>query len=329
MTTPLPITAADITVPPAILALPFTGAGVALKTAADTAGFAGSHFYGRGTRQAVQTFTNLYPPYTGLTDCKLSVEGGDLVLSAGGQTTRVAYTPRLTLSYNGVDYYSVNAGVDPRSLYGDTRNASFVGVANDKGAADSITMFIANGVVTDVTAKEAATNTIASCGGTLGGNLNTDRSLDALSLPTALVAQLKTAAVASGSPAAQTKTVVAADLTGFAATINFGRGIYATNNADFTIKEVTRVNDCKVEVKNGILRMTSAQAAYDHSFTINSLAYSAFFNKEVMFVTGRETADITSAPVRLTINFSTATPYVSAVDSPDVIGKQTMVCPRG
>lgn len=331
VTTPLPITASEITVPPAILALPVSGAFIPLKTAADVAGFAGSHFYGRGLRVGLQTLTNLYPISTGVSDCKFSVEGGDLVLTAGGQTTRVAYTPRLVGSLNGADYYSANASVAPRNLYGNTSYVGFIGVLNDKFQSDGITIFIANSVVTDVTANNAATSTVTTCGATVGGNLNTDRSLDVLTLPTALVADLKAAAIASGRPQAYTRAVTAADLTGLASNINFGRGVYTTFNADATVKEVTRINDCKVEVKNGILRMTSVQAGYDHSFPLIYADYvnSGLSSKDFLQFRGTETTSDFSA-TRITVDLRLSTPFVSSVDSLDLVtGKQSMVCPRG
>lgn len=200
MTTPLPVTASEITVPAAILALPLTGTPIYLKTAADIAGFARSHVYGRGLRSYIQTATNPYPTYTNVTDCKLSVEGGDLVLSASGQTTRVPYMPRLSSSYAGVDCYSVTASVPPRNAYGNSSYVSFVGPFSATFQADGITIFIANRVVTNVIANDAATSTQTTCGSEAGGKLNTDRSLDVLSLPTALVAALKTTATAKGNP---------------------------------------------------------------------------------------------------------------------------------
>ena len=332
VTTPLPITASEITVPAAILALPLTGMPTSLKTAADTAGFTGSHFYGRGLRSNLQTTANPYPTYTKVSDCKFSIEGGDLVLSASGQTTRVPYTPRLTSSYAGVDYYSVVATVAPRTAYGNSSYVSFVGPYSATGQADGITIFISNGVVTNVLANDAATSTQTNCGSETGGNLNTDRSLDVLSLPVALVADLKAAAIASGSLAAKTRSVTAADLTGLAANINFGRGVFTTYNADFTVKEVTRINDCKVELKDGTLRMTSVQAGYDHSFPLiyADYAYSGALNKDLLQFRGRETADLTSGGTRISIDYRGAAPFVSSVDSLNlVVGKNSMICPRG
>jgi hypothetical protein len=331
--TPLTATAAEITLPPAILALPYTGTAAYLKTAADTTGFAGSHLYGRGVRSMLQTFANPYPTFTGLSDCKLSVDGGDLVLAAGGQTTRVPYTPRLAGSVNGVDNYSVSATVSPRNLYGSTSFVGFTGPFNATFQADGITLFIENGVVTDVIANDAATGTQTTCGSTVGGNLNTDRSLDVLSLPTtALVTNLKAAAVASNSLSPYTRAVTASDLTGLAANINFGRGVFTTYNADLTVKDVTRINDCKVEVKDGKLRMTSLQAAYDHSFPLIAAdyAYSGAFNKDVLQFRGNETADLTSGNTKIIIDLRASTPFVSGVESLDLLGgKQSMICPRG
>lgn len=332
VTTPLPSTASEITVPAAILGLPLTGTLTYLKTASDTAGFAGSHVYGRGLRSNLQTIANPYPTYTSVSDCKFSVDAGDLVLSAGGQTTRVSYTPRLTSSYAGVDYYSVQASVSPRNAYGNSLYVSFVGPYNASSQADGITIFVSNGVVTNVTANNAATSTQTTCGSEVGGNLNTDRSLDVLSLPTAFVANLKTAAIATGSSAAKTQAVTATDLTGLAANINFGRGVFTTYNADYTAKAVMSVSDCKVDLRNGILHMTSAQAAYDHSFPLiyADYAYSGAFNKDLLQFRGNETADLTSGNSRLSIDFRGSTPFVSSVDSLDLVaGKNSLICPRG
>ncbi|MBC7728605.1 MAG: hypothetical protein H7242_13515 [Microbacteriaceae bacterium] len=331
VTTPLPVTGSEITVPAAILALPLTGTPIYLKTAADIAGFAGSHVYGRGLRSNIQTTANPYPTFTKVTDCKLSVEGGDLVLSASGQTTRVPYTPRLTSSYAGVDYYSVTASVSPRNASGNSSYVAFVGPFSATFQADGITIFIANGVVTNVIANDAATGTQTTCGSDAGGNLNTDRNLDVLSLPTALVADLRTAATAKGLYVTETRTVSAAGLTGLAANVNFGRGVFTTYNADVTVKEVIRVNDCKVEVKDGKLRMTSAQVAYDHSFPLIYADYanSGAFNKDVLQFRGRETADLTSGNTKIVIDRRTTTPFVLTVESLDLLGKNSLICPRG
>lgn len=334
VTTPLVAASSEITVPAAILALPDTGAPTALKTAADTAGLAGSHVYGRGLRSNLQTLSNPYPTFTTVSDCKVSIEGGDLVVSAGGQTTRVPYAPRLTGSYAGVDYYSVTATVNPRNAFGNFTAVSFVGPLNAKNQADGITLFISNGIVTDVGANDAATGTQTSCGGESGGNLTTDRSLDVLSLPTtSLVADLKAAATAKGLLATETRAIVAADVAGFAANVNFGRGVFTTYNADLTVKEVTRINDCKVEVKDGKLRMSSAQVAYDHSFPLVAADYnnSGAFNKDLLQFRGREVAsDLTSANTKIVIDRRTATPFVLTVDSSDLtVGKYLMSCPHG
>ena len=126
--------------------------------------------------------------------------------------------------------------------------------------------------------------------------------------------------------------MTAADLTGLAANINFGRGVFTTYNADFTVKEVTRINDCKVELKDGTLRMTSVQAGYDHSFPLiyADYAYSGALNKDLLQFRGRETADLTSGGTRISIDYRGAAPFVSSVDSLNlVVGKNSMICPRG
>jgi hypothetical protein len=302
-----------------------------LKTAADTAGFAGSHFYGRGVRNNLQTSANpAYPTFKDLSDCRLSVDGGDLVLSAGGQTTRVPYTPSQIGSVNGVANYTVRAIVLPRGIYGNTSTVLFAGPVNAQYQQDLISLSIANGIVTDVLANNAATGTQTTCGGTVGSNLNTDRSLDVLNLPTtSLVTDLKAAAVLS-APVTKTRSVTAADLTGLSANINFGRGVFSTFNADYTVKSVTSINDCKVEVKDGKLRMTSVQAAYDHSFPLTAADYSSGFNKDTLQFRGNETADSLSGNTKIIIDFRTVTPFVSAVESLDqVVGKQSLICPRG
>jgi len=333
VTTPVATAASDITVPASILALPFTGKSVYLKTAADSAGFAGSHFFGRGYRTGVQTLTDLYPAYSEVSGCKLSVEGNEFVFTNNKQTTRVTFTPYLTATYQGVDYYSASANVYPTNAYGTVRTVGFIGTQNAAGKADGITLAISNGVVSDVIVNEyttSAVGTVTTCGGGTGGNLNTDRSLDALSLPTDWVATIKAAAIAKGSAASIDKAITAGDLTGLAVSVNFGRGVYTTYNADFTVKNVTRISDCKTEVKDGKLRLTSAQAAYDHSFTFTLGSYNHSPNIDSLSFLARETSDVTSAQSTLKIDLRTGSPFVTSVNGSDLIGsKESLSCPIG
>ena len=333
VTTPVLTAASDITVPASILALPFTGKSVYLKTAADSAGFAGSHFFGRGWRTGVQTLTDLYPAYTEVSGCKLSVEGSEFVFTNNKQTTRVAFTPYLLATYQGVDYYSASATVNPTNANGTVRFVSFVGTPNAAGKSDGITVFISNGVVSDVSVNDYTTSpvgTSTTCGGTTGGNLNTDRSTDALSLPTDWVTTAKAAAIAKGSIGSVDKPVTATDLTGFTVSVNFGRGVYTTYNADFTVKNVTRISDCKTEVKDGKLRLTSAQAAYDHSFTFSLGSYNHNPSIDSLLFLARETSDVTSAQSTLKIDLRTGSPFVTSVNGSDLIGsKESLSCPIG
>ncbi|MBC7717313.1 MAG: hypothetical protein H7143_10280 [Pseudorhodobacter sp.] len=342
VTTPLPITAADITVSPAVLAQPYTGKLTYLQ-AADVAGFAGSHVYGRGLRKNLQTTADLSETYvsTPITDCKLSVDGGNLVLTAGGQTTSVPLTPvvnqyqtpsPLTIGLQS----SVNITVFPRGVYGNTSFINFAGPLNAAYQTDVVLLEIANGVVADVTAKNVAAGTETTCGGRSGGNLNTDRSLDALSLPAALVASLKAESIAKGAFTQTSRTVIAADLSGLAVNVNFGRGIYTTTNADATIKDVTRINDCQVELKDGKLRVSSVQAGYNKTVLVNQLGYTASngaaalkSNKDFFLMRGYGTPGV-SGDIVLTINFYASTPIVTGVLSTDVSGNAAYLnCPRG
>ena len=333
VTTPTSIAASDITVPASILALPYTGKPVYLRTAADSAGFAGSHFFGRGWRTGVQTLTDLYPAYTEVSGCKLSVEGSEFVFTNNKQTTRVAFTPYLLATYQGVDYYSASATVNPTNANGTVRFVSFVGTPNAAGKSDGITVFISNGVVSDVSVNDyttSAVGTSTTCGGGTGGNLNTDRSTDTLSLPTDWVATAKAAAIAKGSIGSVDKPVTATDLTGLAVSVNFGRGVYTTYNADLTVKEVTRVSDCKTEVKDGKLRLSSVQAAYDHSFTFTLGTYLHSPNADSLLFLGRETTDVTSASSQFSIDLRTGSPFVKSVNGVDFVGtKQSLNCPVG
>ena len=332
VTTPLAASSSEITLPPTILALPYTGAFVFLKTVADTTGFAGSHVYGRGLRSNLQTSANPTVTYTNVSGCTLSVDGGDLVLAASGQTTRVSYTPRFLGSGNGVDNYSVSALVSPRNLYGNTSFVTFTGLYNAKFQADGIVLYIENGTVTNVIANNAATGTQTTCGSTVGSNLNTDRSLDVLSLPTTtLVSDLKVAATAKGLFTI-TRTVTTADLAGFGVNVNFGRGVYTTYNTDNTVKGVMSINDCKVGVTDGKLHMTSAQAAYDHSFLLTAVDFNnngAFNNDQLQF-RGNETASSLSASTRIVIDLLAPTPFVLSVEGLDFANaKNSLICPRG
>lgn len=333
VTTPVSTAASDITVPASILALPYTGKSVYLKTAADSAGFTGSHFFGRGYRTSVQTLTDLYPAYTEVSGCKLSVEGNEFVFTNNKQTTRVTFTPYLTATYQGVDYYSASANVNPTNAYGSVSFVSFAGTPNAAGKADGITVFISNGVVSDVTVNDHTSGAVATtttCGGTTGRNLNTDRSTDAISLPTDWVASIKAAAIAKGSVSSVDKAVTASDLFGFAATVNFGRGIYTTYNADFTVKEVKRISDCKTAVKDGKLRLSSVQAGYDQSFVFTLGTYIHSPNTDSLFFLARETADVTSAQSTIKIDLRTESPFVTSVNGADLIGtRESLSCPVG
>ena len=332
VTMPLAASSSEITLPPTILALPVAGAAVYLKTAADTTGFAGSHVYGRGVRNNLQTSANPTLTYTNVSGCTLSVDGGDLVLAASGQTTRVSYIPRLAGTLNGVDNYSVSATVLPRNLYGNTSYVSFTGLVNAKYQQDGIILFIENGTVTNVIANDAATGTQTRCGSTVGSNLNTDRSLDVLSLPTTtLVSDLKVAATTKGLFTV-TRTVTAADLAGFGVNVNFGRGVYTTYNTDGTAKGVISITDCKVEVTDGKLHLTSAQAAYDHSFPLTAVDFNnnAAFNNDQLQFRGNETANLLSASTKIVINFLASTPFVLSIEGLDFANaKNSLICPRG
>jgi len=230
----------------------------------------------------------------------------------------------------------VGATVFPRSVYGDTRLVSFLGAPDAAFQYDAIFLSIDNGVVTQVLANDAATSTQTTCGFATGGNLNTDRSLDAVSLPTALITSLKTAAVAKGAFPAESRNVTAADLSGLAVNVNFGRGIYTTTNADATIKDVTRINDCQVELKDGKLRVSSVQAGYNKTVLVNQLSYNASngaavlkSNKDFFLVRGYSTPGV-SGDIVLTINFYASTPIVTGVLSTDVSGNAAYLnCPRG
>ncbi len=335
VTTPIATAAADITVPASILALPLTGKVTYLKTPADVVGFSGSHFFGRGYRSNIQTLSDLYPAYSDVSDCKLSVEGSDFVFTNNKQTTRITSTPRFELNYQGVDYYSVYASVFPTIAYGTSLSLTFVGTPNAAGKADLILMIISNGVITDVTVNDSTSNAVAtttSCGGGTGGNLNTDRSKDVLTLPTDWVAKARVDAVAKGSIASVDKLVTPADLTGFAANVSFGRGTYTTFNADLSVKEVTRISDCMAEVKDGKLRLSSVQAAFDRSFTFTLGTYATIPNGDKLFFLGRESvADLTSRDGRIFVDLRTGSPFVISVDSSNLIGagKDLLSCPRG
>ena len=345
VTTPLPVTTADITVAPSVLAQPYTGKLTYLQTAADTTGFAGSHVYGRGLRSNLSTTATPFLTYSSalITDCKLSVEGGNLVLAAGGQTTSVplapaVYSPAQTVPGAVGNYSTVSVTVNPRNLYGDTRFITLAGPLNAAFQADVMIVEIANGVVSDVTANNVAAGTQTTCGVRTGGNLNTDRSLDALSLPTALITSLKTAAAAKGALPQEIRAVTAADLTGLAASVNFGRGVFTTTNADATIKDVTRVNDCQVELKDGKLRASSVQAGYDKTVVLNQIVYSANngfaaskTNKDNVFVRGYNTAG--SGPdTKLIVDIVAGNPVVTGVESFIITGGSSftyLICPRG
>lgn len=329
--TPAVVAASDITVSPTILALPLTGQLTYLKTATDLAGFSGAHVFGRGVRSAIQTTSNLFPAFSAVADCKLSIEGSEFVFSASGQTTRVSMTPYVAM-LNGVEYPSSYASVTPRNAYGNTIGVTLVNAPNAAGKSNAVALTIENGVVSDASALDAATGTNTLCGAATGGNLNTDRNLDALSLPTALVADIKASAVAKGGPISQTsKTVTAADLTGLAATVNFGRATYTTFNSDFTVKDVTRVSDCKVEIANGVLRLRSAQASYDRSFSLNLATYTYQVSTDKLAFAGRETADLTAAKASVEIDERTSAPVLTSVEASDLFGSKPglLSCPRG
>ena len=329
--TPAVVAASDITVSPTILALPLTGQLTYLKTATDLAGFSGAHVFGRGVRSAIQTTSNLFPAFSAVADCKLGIEGSEFVFSASGQTTRVSMTPYVAM-LNGVEYPSSYASVTPRNAYGNTIGVTLVNAPNAAGKSNAVALTIENGVVSDASALDAATGTNTLCGAATGGNLNTDRNLDALSLPTALVADIKASALAKGGPISQTsKTVTVADLTGLAATVNFGRATYTTFNSDFTVKDVTRVSDCKVEIANGVLRLRSAQASYDRSFSLNLATYTYQVSTDKLAFAGRETADLTAAKASVEIDERTSAPVLTSVEASDLFGSKPglLSCPRG
>lgn len=329
--TPAAAASTDITPSPVILALPLTGKVQYLKTAADLAGFNGSHVFGRGVRSAVASTTNLLPPFSAVSGCKLAIEGNEFVFSASGQTTRVSMTPFVGM-LNGVEYPSSYATVYPRNAYGNTLTMTLVNAPDANGKNNALSMTIENGVVTDAGAIDGPTGTETSCGTSTGGNLNTDRSSDALTLPTALVTELKTSAIAKGGfIGLSDRAVVAADTAGFAAKLNFGRGVYSTYNADFTVKDVLRVTDCKAEIVAGVLRLSSAQAGYDHSFTLDHATFQYQVNADKLLFTGRESADVTSPRATVNIDGRTSVPTVTSIEASSLVGAKLalMACPRG
>ena len=329
--TPAIVAASDITVSPVILALPMTGQLTYLKTAADVAGFSGAHVFGRGWRSAIQTVSNLFPAFSAVGACKLSIEGNEFVFSASGQTTRVTMTPYVAV-LNGVEYPSSYASVTPRNAFGNTITMTLVNAPDATGKSNAVSLTIENGIVTDAGAIDAATGTGTTCGASTGGNLNTDRSLDAMTLPTALVADLKASAVAKGGPVSvANKAVTVADLAGFAVAVNFGNGTYASYNSDFTVKDVTRVTDCKVDIAGGVVRLRSAQAGYDHSFTLNLATYAYQVNTDKLTFTGRESADLTAAKTTVSIDERTGAPVLTSVEASDLFGGKPglLSCPRG
>ena len=329
--TPAVIAASDITVSPAILALPLTGRLAYLKTAADLAGFSGAHVFGRGFRSAIQTTSNLFPVFSAVAGCKLSIEGSEFVFSAGGQTTRVSMTPYVAV-LNGVEFPGSYASVLPRNAYGNSITMTVVSAPDSAGKSNAVRMTIENGVVTDAGAVDGAADTNTSCGASTGGNLSTDRSLDALSLPTALVAALKTSAVAKGGLISQTsKAVTVADLAGFAAAVNFGNGTYTSFNSDFTVKDVTRVSDCKLDIAGGVMRLRSAQAGYDHSFAPGLVTYTYRVNTDDLSFLGRESTDLTAAKITVSIDERTSLPVLTSVEASDLFASKpgALSCPRG
>ena len=261
----------------------------------------------------------------------LSIEGSDFVFSATGQTTRVSMTPYVAV-LDGVEYPSSCVSVTPRNAYGNTINMTLVNAPNAAGKSNAVSLTIENGVVSDAGAIDAATGTATSCGASTGGNLNTDRSLDALSLPTALVTELKTSAVAKGGPVSvASKAVTVADLTGWAASVNFGNGTYATYNSDFTVKDVTRISDCKADIAGGVVRLRSAQAGCDHSFTLNLATYAYQVNTDKLTFMGRASADLTAARTTVSIDQRTSVPVLTSVEASDLLGSKPglMSCPLG
>ena len=135
--TPVGLAANDITVSPVILGLPLTGQLKYLKSAADLAGFSGSHVFGRGVRSELQTLSNLSPPFSAVTGCKLSIEGSEFVFAASGQTTRVSMTPYVAV-VGGVEYPSSYVTVYPRSVFGNTINMVLVNAPNSDGKSKAL-----------------------------------------------------------------------------------------------------------------------------------------------------------------------------------------------
>ena len=310
---PPPVTTqSDITVSPAYLALPVIGTLTYISDPAVLAGFAGSHTFGRGIRQPIKNFkpSTITAPLI-VSGCTLSVSGGNLILAAGGEQVQVSLTPSI---YPNTTIQRIYATILPRNVNGD---ASFLTVNGASG--DSIFLIIVNGTVIEASANNVTNNTQTVCGTSSGGNQNTDRASDVLSLPTTFVSDMKAAALLLGPFTLYNKSLSVTDVAGISATVNFGRGTLTTFNANFTVNTVTPVTDCKAGISNGVLRLSSVAAGFDHTYALGSLTYLSGGDKLLLYVGG-----VTGG--RIYIDVRTATPFATGADGKDASGS-LLICP--
>jgi hypothetical protein len=306
-----PTPATDLTVPATLLALPVTGGITYISDAAVLTGLTGSHSFGRGTRRStVQTSIDL-PPSSLVSDCTVSVTGGNLILSADGQQVQASLTPS-TIPTTTIQ--RIYATVYPTNVYG---TYTLLAVTSATG---SVFLNIRNGVVTEADAVDATTQIGTYCGTSSGGNQNSNRDLDVLTLPAGFVSDLATAALPS-APYSYSKAVTATDLTGVAAAVNFGLGTLTSFNADATVNTVLPVDDCHAAVDNGTLHLSSAAAAFDQSYPISALLYIPGSSTHMQL-----SGHIGTAFGKLNIDVRTSSPFLTGASGYNASGA-VLICP--
>ena len=314
-----PTAGTDIKLSPEYLALPFTGTLTYITDAAVLANFSGSHVFGRGVRHHVATVADglVEPPSTIIGGCTVSVSGGNLILAAAGQQVSVSLTPS---NYPTTTISRITASIFPRDALGDQ---SILRVVNN-AANDSVTLTIANGYVTSAGSIDGTTGAQTECGTNSGGNQNTDRANDVLTLPAAFVSGVKAGAVAQGQFAAYSSPLTASSTTGLASAVNFGRGTLTKFNANFTVNTVSQVTDCKADIANGVLHVSSAAANFDVNYTLASVTY--LLNSPRITLLATEAGVLGSRGLIL-IDVRTATPFVTNISATAGSNGNLLSCP--
>ena len=145
-----------------------------------------------------------------------------------------------------------------------------------------------------------------------------------MTLPAAFVSGVKAGAVAQGQFAVYSSPLTASSTTGVASAVNFGRGTLTKFNANFTVNTVSQVTDCKADIANGVLHVSSAAANFDVNYTLASVQY--LLNNPRITLLATE-AGAPAPRGQIFIDVRTATPFVTSISATAGSNGNLLTCP--